>query len=155
MRADGKAGQTIINALEKQGVICFVPQGNSMLPFIKNRKGSVIIEKSIDNLQKFDVVFFIRENNEAVLHRIIDIDEDCFIVCGDAQLSTEKVKREQILGVMTGFYDGKKYIDAKNPKYLKSVEKWYKHNSYRKLRIKFFHLKEKILHKKKKHKSGE
>jgi hypothetical protein len=48
------------------------------------------------------------------------------------------VLEEQVFGIMTGFYRGKKYIDCKDEKYKKEVENWYGRKTCRKIRLKWF-----------------
>ncbi len=131
--------QSIINALEKTGEIAFVPKGMSMYPFIKGGKQSVIVKKFQDGIEieKFSVILYVRENQSLVLHRVINFDNGEYVVCGDGQFSFERVKREQIIGVMVGFYKGKTLIKANDEKYIKDVKKWYKKSKfYKRLRLK-------------------
>ena len=125
--------------LNQTGTLSFVPNGNSMWPFLKHRHQTVIIQKISTTVNKFDVIFFRRENGDYVLHRVIDVDGDCFIVRGDSQLFTERVKKDQVFGVMTGFYKGKKFVSSSDEKYLKKVEKWYKNGFFTRLKIKAFY----------------
>ena len=133
--------------LEQKGTLSFVPNGNSMWPFIKNRSQTVIIEKVVAPLKVYDVVFFKRADGNYVLHRIIAENDDSFIVRGDSLLVDEVVEKSQIIGVMTGFYKGKNFISSTDPKYLKEVEKWHKRTPFVKLRIKLFHFSQRVKNK--------
>ena len=131
--------------IEKNGVIAFVPKGRSMWPFLKNKSQSVIVTKKTDELKEFDVIFYVRNGNIFVLHRIIKVLGDGkYLVSGDSQLFTEIVSDEQIFGVMQGFYKGKKYILNDDEKNVKKVKRWYKHKLIRKIRIKLFNFNETI-----------
>ena len=58
----------------------------------------------------YDVVLYKRDNGKYILHRIIDVDSNGYVMCGDNQFIKELVrKKKQILAVMTGFYRDKKY----------------------------------------------
>jgi hypothetical protein len=127
-----------LSVLEQTGVISFVPSGVSMWPFIKNRSQAVIIEKLSKPLEVFNVVLFTRPNGSYILHRVIDIDNDTVTVIGDSQYNSEKVNINQIVGVMTGFYKGKTFVSASDPKYIKKVAKWYKNGAIVRLRKKWF-----------------
>lgn len=126
--------------LEEKGFLTFVPNGNSMWPFIKNRSQTVIIKNVEKPLKKFDVVLYKRADGSYVLHRIVDIDGDEIITQGDSQFYTEKVATCDVVGVMTDFYKGKKLVDANDKKYLNKVEKWYKNGLFTRLRKKAFAL---------------
>ena len=124
--------------LIKNNVLAFVPRGNSMWPTLKHKGQSVIVQAKSERLKQFDVALYVRGQNNFVLHRVLEVLPDGYIMCGDSQFDLEKVLEEQIFGVMIGFYRGKKYIDCTDQKYLKKVERWYERKKWRKIRIKIF-----------------
>ena len=126
--------------LEKNSVIAFTPKGNSMWPTLKGEKQAVIVAKKEKRLSYFDVALYVREDGTNVLHRVVEVKNDGYVMRGDSQELLEFVKEEQVLGVMTGFYKGKAYIDATDLKYLKSVEKWYRRKRVRRLKIKLMYV---------------
>ena len=133
--------------IEKNNVIAFVPGGNSMWPILKNKKQSVIVQKKQARLKKFDVGFYQRDNGAFVLHRVMQVIDGGYVMCGDSQFNTEKVKEENVFGVMEGFYQGKKYIEVTNPKYIKRVKSWYLHKFRRKVRLKMFYFSNRVKNK--------
>lgn len=137
----------LISALNDKGATCVVPNGNSMWPFIKNHKQTVVIEKLKGDLELLDVILFKREDGSLVLHRLIDFKDNLLTVCGDSQLMPERIKTDSVIGIMTGFYKGKKLVSSRNPKYLKKVRRWYKRKNYRKFRIKIYFLVQRIFNK--------
>lgn len=136
-----------LDVLEKTGTLSFVPNGNSMWPFIKNRIQTVIIQKPTKTPNVYDVVFYLRPDGNYVLHRVIADDGDCFIVRGDSLLVDEKIEKSSVIGVMTGFYKGKTFVSANDPNYLAEVEKWHKHTPLTKLKIKNFHFWQRVKNK--------
>ncbi len=126
--------------LDSNNVIAFVPKGNSMWPTLKHNAQSVIIERKTERLSRLDVAFYLRADGSAVLHRVLEVKDDGYVMCGDSQLVLEPVKEEQVFGKMAGFYRKDKYIKATDEKYIKQVEKYYERKLLRKIRIKFFHL---------------
>lgn len=139
--------------LTKNGILAFVPKGDSMWPFIKNGKQTVVIKPASNPLKKYDVCFYERADGTFVLHRIIDFYDDGYIVIGDSQMTKEKVKFEQVFGVMTEFYKGKKVISVTDEGYSQSVDKWYANLIRRERKIKSYYfwkrVKNKLLGKKK------
>lgn len=100
--------------LETHGVLTFTPGGNSMWPFIKNSKSSVVIVPAKD-IKKHDIVLFDREDGKTVFHRVIRKNGDnTYTVCGDNQFVPEVVTRGQIYGLLQGYYRGKKFVDVNN-----------------------------------------
>ncbi len=124
--------------VERLGVIAFVPNGVSMWPMLKNHGQSVVVEKKTSRLKKYDVAFYTRESGACVLHRVMEVTDDGYVMCGDSQFLLEKIKEEQVFGVMTGFYEKDEYVSANSEKYLKKVEKYYKRKLLRKIRVKSF-----------------
>lgn len=129
--------------LNNNGVLAFTPKGNSMWPFLKSGKNTVIIVKKEKKAKKFDVVFYFN-NGVYALHRVIKPTETGYITIGDSLTVKEEVSEEKVFGVMTGFYKGKTYVDVNNEKYLKKVEKYYSDEMKRRKKIKRFYLREKL-----------
>ena len=132
------------NEIIKNGVIAFVPGGNSMWPMLKNKGQSVIVQRKEARLKKYDVAFYYRTNGAFVLHRVIEAIDGGYVICGDSQFTLEKVDEERVFGVMTGFYRGEKYIEATDEKYIRKVERWYKHKTWRKFRLKIFFFNQRV-----------
>ncbi len=125
--------------LQKNGVLAFVPKGNSMWPFIKNGKQSVVIKPILEPLKRYDVCFYIRADGSYVLHRVIDFFDGGYFVIGDSQMTKEKVFYSQVFGVAVGFYKGKKFIEVTDKKYLQAVENWYNNQKKREKKIKKYY----------------
>ena len=109
-------------ALKKDGKLVFSPHGTSMLPMIKGGQDIVVISpvEDANELTKYDVVFYKREDGTFVLHRIISKKENHFLCCGDNQVWLEKVDPSWIFGILVGYYKDGTYIDVKTDKqYLK------------------------------------
>lgn len=120
--------------LEKHSVLTFTPGGNSMWPFIKDGKSSVIVER-LEKPEKYDVILYDRNDSRTVFHRVLGIDGDSLIVCGDNQYVAERVNVSQAYGVMKGFYSGEKYVDKRSKGYLFAVRIWCASLKVRKLII--------------------
>ncbi len=101
-------------ALNELGFICMEFKGTSMLPlFVEGRdKVCIYLVKPETVLKKGDIILYKRESGLYVLHRIMDIKGDSFVLCGDNHTTLEYgVKQSQILGVAKGYYKYDKYID--------------------------------------------
>jgi SOS-response transcriptional repressor LexA len=72
-------------------------RGNSMLPFIRNERDSVVLRKD-DSLEVGDIVL-VQMPDRFVMHRIIERDGDRFRMMGDGNVrGTESFRREDVLG---------------------------------------------------------
>lgn len=97
--------RTIEQELELNGRCVIQTVGVSMEPLLHNRKSTVVIEKVKFPLKKYDVVLFRRPTGEYVLHRVINAAGEVYIIRGDNCIGKETVPKEQIIGVMSGYYE--------------------------------------------------
>jgi hypothetical protein len=141
LKLDNFSASIYKTELEKNKVISIIPTGNSMWPTLKNRGQSVIVELKKQRLEKFDVALYHRPNDTVVLHRVMEVKDGGYVMCGDSQFNLEWVEEEQVFAKMIGFYKGDKYVSVADHKYIKKVEKWYRRKGLRRLRIKCFYLK--------------
>jgi len=106
---------TFEEELKEKGVLVYTNVGTSMRPLIRQGKDVMII-KSFDNcckLKKMDVPLYKRESGQYVLHRIIKINKDGYVIRGDNTYSNEYgVTDSQILGVLTGVIRNGKEISV-------------------------------------------
>lgn len=101
--------QKIEEVLEAQGMYVSTTVGVSMYPMLRNRRDTVVISPCKGRLQKYDVPLY-RRGNDYVLHRVIGVKPDGYIIRGDNCIKKEDVKEEQIVGVLTTFFRGNKEI---------------------------------------------
>ncbi len=75
------------------------PKGNSMLPFIRPGKDSIILAKREDVFVG-DIVFANVED-KYVVHRVIEVNKDAVVLMGDGNLkAVEKCTKADILGTV-------------------------------------------------------
>jgi len=116
--------------IENNGYLIYTNVGGSMLPLLREGKDLMYIKKIDRPLKFFDSVLFrrpdVKGRGEYVLHRIIKIyDDDTYYICGDNCYTGERVKRENIFGLLTNVKRGKLEIDcAKWPYILYSYCWW-------------------------------
>lgn len=93
----------IVQLLKEGNTVQIYPQGNSMMPFIYPQRDEVVISPDIDHLRQYDIILF-RSNQTGLLtlHRIMEIQDNCYLVSGDNQYVLETVYEDQVLGVATG-----------------------------------------------------
>ena len=78
----------ISESIREGGQFVFYPSGISMLPTIKEREDCVVLVEA-DDLQKNDLILYRRKCGKYVLHRIIDIKNGEYTLCGDNQFRYE------------------------------------------------------------------
>lgn len=94
---------TIEEALRDHGVFVTTTVGVSMEPLFKNRRDTVQIMPVTGRLSKYDVPLY-RRRDEYVLHRIIKVLPDSYVICGDNCIGKEYgITDDDIVGVMVAF----------------------------------------------------
>ena len=98
--------------------------GVSMYPMLRYRRDTIIVKPYEGRLKKYDVPLYKRGSNY-ILHRIIEVRPDSYVICGDNCIQKEYgITDKQILGVLTGFYRGSKQIDMDGFGYKLYVRVW-------------------------------
>lgn len=106
---------TFEEELKEKGVLVYTNVGTSMRPLIRQGKDVMIIKSINDGckLKKMDVPLYKRENGQYVLHRIIKVTKDGYVIRGDnTYLNEYGVKDNQILGVLSGVIRNGKEISV-------------------------------------------
>ena len=85
-------------------------RGVSMRPLLWQGKTQVLISPAARPLQVGDMPLMFVRPGLSRLHRVIRIDGDIIYTRGDNCLVCEKTKTEDLLGVVTEIYRGKKQI---------------------------------------------
>ena len=105
---DAAAYISAIRELVQEGHdVSMIITGSSMNPFLIHGRDSIMISKPNRPLKKGDMVFYQRDNEKFVMHRICKVKESlkgdiCFDIIGDAQTEVEKdVRDDQIFGLIT------------------------------------------------------
>ena len=93
----------IIEAFKEGKTFTMPINGTSMQPIL--HKDDLVELSQIDIIKKDDIVFYKRNDDEFVLHRVYKINADgSYDIIGDHQLIIEKgVKREQIFAKVVSY----------------------------------------------------
>lgn len=112
----------IESVLLSEGRYISTTKGVSMLPMIKTGRDVVIVEPKNGRLKKYDVALY-RRGEAYVLHRVVEVTDDGYIIRGDNTYADEVVPEADVFGVLTEYYRGKKLIPVTDEKYQKYAEK--------------------------------
>ncbi len=89
-----------------------------MNPMLVEGRDKVVIVPPKFPLKKYDVPVY-RKLGHYTMHRIVKVTKYGYIICGDNRGNLEKnVKKEDIVGMLDGFYQGDKYIDCQDKEFL-------------------------------------
>lgn len=121
--------------LDKGGECKLVVTGNSMFPTLKNKESSVILTSlNKGKAKKGEIVFIQRDSGEYILHRVYKIiDNNKFIMNGDAQEWVEVVRFDQVIGVVKTILhnNNDKEIYCDNSIYKLKILLWMKCRKFR------------------------
>ena len=95
--------EPIEEQLSTRGSYASITKGVSMQPLFKTRRDMIIIEPLTREVKKYDVVLYRGAGGEYILHRIIKVKEDCFVIRGDNTYTKELVPKENVIGILTSF----------------------------------------------------
>ncbi len=103
----------VIKALKSGEIIISHFSGTSMYPMLKSGKDRVVVAPVDSTLKKNDVPLYKGSNGKLVLHRIIKVKSDGYVIRGDNLYHNEyDVTDEKIVGILKGFYKGDKLYNC-------------------------------------------
>ena len=114
--------------LAEKGKLIYTNVGVSMLPWLREGRDLMVIERAV-SFGAFDAVLFRRPGvsgrGKYVLHRILkEYPDGKFFVAGDNCTGGEAVAREDILGVLTGVIRNGRLIKTDSLVYRLYVRLW-------------------------------
>ncbi|MBQ9965591.1 MAG: S24/S26 family peptidase [Clostridia bacterium] len=118
----------ISSCVESGKEVVLTVTGNSMRPFIKDKRDQVILIKADkENLQVNDVPLYRRRNGKYVLHRLVKIENGKYTMLGDAQVRLEPgIEPDQIVAIAKGFIRKGKTYPCDSKEYKRYVSFWNK-----------------------------
>ena len=105
----------IEDVLAAEGFYLGPPVGVSMWPMLRNRHDVMMVVPAARELRRYDVALY-RRGEKYVLHRVVghyeNGSEKGYVICGDNCVTLEYIPRENVLGVLSGFYRNGRHIDC-------------------------------------------
>ena len=110
---------TFEEVLAEKGTLIYTNVGDSMYPLIKPRD-LLVIKRPEHPLKRLDIPLYKRDNGQYVLHRIIKVRENDYLICGDNRVGIESgITDKHIIGVLTDIIrDGETISVYSTPKRL-------------------------------------
>ncbi|MBR3918142.1 MAG: S24/S26 family peptidase [Clostridia bacterium] len=102
---------TYEDELNRMGSFTYTNIGESMMPMLKQGRDLFTVEKKIGRCRKYDVVLYKRPPRSYVLHRVVKVCENDYVILGDNCINKEyNIKDDEIIGVLKSFVrNGKEY----------------------------------------------
>ena len=117
-------GKAQLEELERHGMYLSVPRGISMRPMIRGGEGIVEIRRLDHPAKRYDVVLYVRNGEQGVIHRVLHACGDHYIIAGDNCWQKENVPAEQVVGIATRFYRNGKWHEMTERGYLLYAHIW-------------------------------
>lgn len=97
--------------LSRDGQLVYKSVGTSMLPLIRSGKDLLVIVPSNGHLRKYDIPLYRRDDGRYVLHRVLKVRKEDYVICGDNRYSREYgISDRHVIGVLSSIIrDGKEY----------------------------------------------
>ena len=110
--------------IENGGTVQLPITGTSMLPLLVWGRDTVELTKC-ENPQKYDIIFYRRDDEHFVLHRIVGKNEKGFILCGDNQVQKEDgINETHIIAVVKSITRKCKTFSVDKTSYKIYVKLW-------------------------------
>ena len=104
------AMDSIETLLEREGAYVSVVVGHSMEPMLKERLDTVMVVPCEKRLKKYDVALY-RVGDKRVLHRVVKVLPDSYVMCGDNCVILERgITDSDVIGRLERAWRGEKEI---------------------------------------------
>ena len=118
-------GKIQLDELNKFGKYFSVPRGGSMWPMLFNNKAGIVeIHKLEHPAKRYDVVLYIRGEEQGIIHRVLRVRENDYMIAGDNCWNKEAVPKEKVVGIVTRFYRKGKWYEVTDKRYLFYAHLW-------------------------------
>jgi hypothetical protein len=88
-----------------------------MLPMLKNRRDTIVVLPKKERLKPLDVALY-KRGDDYVLHRVLALLDDGYLIRGDNCYRDEHIKEENVIGVLSEFFQKDKHFFCYDKKYL-------------------------------------
>jgi hypothetical protein len=113
------------DVIERDRRLVYTNVGDSMRPLIRQDRDILIIEKPYGRLKKYDVPLYKRDSGQYVLHRVLKVRENDYVICGDNRYNKEYgITDRHIIGVLTAVVRDGKEVPITDRRYRIYVHLW-------------------------------
>lgn len=117
--------KTFEEEIQESGRLVYTNVGTSMMPLLRQHRDLMIIERADGKRRKYDAILYRRKNGSYILHRILEVRKDGYVVCGDHCWNREYgVTDSQIIGVLSAVVRDGKTISVTDRRYRAYVHLW-------------------------------
>ena len=122
---DSRRKSSFEEELNRNGKLIYTNVGDSMMPLLREGQDLLIIERTEGRLRKYDVPLYKRDSGQYVIHRILKVRPDDYVICGDNRYHREYgITDRHIIGILTGIVRDGKTIPVTDTRYQLYVHLW-------------------------------
>ena len=112
--------------IRRSGYLIYRNVGDSMLPLIRQGRDLLLISRKPEGrLNQYDVPLYRRDSGQYVLHRILKVRKDDYVLCGDNRWQRETgISDRHIIGVLTAVIRDGKQLPVTDWRYRLYVHLW-------------------------------
>ena len=92
-------------------------RGVSMLPMLRQASDTVDLSPLPPKLKKYDLPVYRYPSGKIVMHRVVRVKKDHYVCLGDNTYKYEKIRHDQMIGIVTSFKRGDERIDVNDLSY--------------------------------------
>ena len=117
---------TFEEEIQRSGYLIYRNVGDSMLPLIRQGRDLLLISRKPEGrLNQYDVPLYRRDSGQYVLHRILKVRKDDYVLCGDNRWQRETgISDRHIIGVLTAVIRDGKQLPVTDWRYRLYVHLW-------------------------------
>lgn len=105
--------ELIREVLATGGEFRLYPHGTSMLPLLRQGIDSVALRRLDRQPQKFDILFYKRQDGSFILHRVKEVTKEGIVLWGDNHTMLEYgITEENIIGYAARIFRGETELDC-------------------------------------------
>ncbi len=129
----------LVHLLRSGHTVVSDTHGHSMEPLLKEGRTKVAI-KPLDRKPEIgDIVLWWRWDGVYMLHRMVDEDEERYILRGDNTIKTNRALKRRVIGIVTDIYRNGRWFPVTDKRYLLYVRIWMKLFPLRRCWMRFRH----------------
>lgn len=128
----------IEDVIEDQSFYVGTTSGVSMYPMLRHRRDTIIVGPVEGKLKKYDVPVY-KSDGKYIMHRVIKVMPDHYIIRGDNCINKEYVTQDMIIGKLDEFYRNPKDVSSDKMRDVKPVRmNGWKYKLYSRIWVKIF-----------------
>ena len=111
-------------SLDTYGIYASMTRGSSMWPLFRTHRDRVYIVKPEGELRRLDVALYPDGQGSYIMHRVIRVREDEYLIRGDNTFALEHVPKSLVIGVLSEFDRKGRHVSVSSPVYRIYSQLW-------------------------------